>query len=166
MTLLLASHSTPLGTIKLLAHEHILVGANFSTEKALFEGLSEIDSERDVEKVSRIPVISDLLEDYFDGDINALNSVQTRQPGAKFSQLAWREIKKVKAGRTISYAELALRAGSAGAVRAAGTACGKNAVVLFIPCHRIVKSGGALGNYGYGVNKKEWLLRHENALQN
>ena len=44
------------------------------------------------------------------------------------------------------------------------TACAKNAIMLVVPCHRIVKSGGALGNYAYGVNKKEWLLSHEGAL--
>jgi methylated-DNA-[protein]-cysteine S-methyltransferase len=49
-------------------------------------------------------------------------------------------------------------------VRAAGSACAKNAIALVVPCHRIVKTGGALGNYAYGLSKKEWLLRHENAL--
>jgi methylated-DNA-[protein]-cysteine S-methyltransferase len=68
---------------------------------------------------------------------------------------------KVKAGKTISYADLADRAGSKAAVRAAGSACAKNAIALVVPCHRIVKTGGALGNYAYGVNKKEWLLSHE-----
>lgn len=68
---------------------------------------------------------------------------------------------KVKAGKVISYAELAERAGSPAAVRAAGSACAKNAIVLIVPCHRIVKTGGALGNYAYGLDKKGWLLRHE-----
>ena len=70
----------------------------------------------------------------------------------------------VKPGAVISYADLAERAGSPAAVRAAGSACAKNAIVLIVPCHRIVKTGGALGNYAYGLNKKEWLLRHEGAL--
>jgi methylated-DNA-[protein]-cysteine S-methyltransferase len=49
-------------------------------------------------------------------------------------------------------------------VRAAGSACANNAIMLVVPCHRVVKTGGALGNYAYGVNKKEWLLRHEGYL--
>ena len=73
-------------------------------------------------------------------------------------------MKKVKAGKVISYSELAKRAGSPAAVRAAGSACAKNAIVLIVPCHRIVKIGGALGNYAYGLEKKEWLLRHEGVL--
>lgn len=88
-----------------------------------------------------------------------------RQPGASFSQAAWKAMRKVRAGKVISYADLAKRAGSPEAVRAAGTACGKNLIAPIIPCHRIVKTGGALGNYGYGLDSKEWLLRHEGFLQ-
>ncbi len=59
---------------------------------------------------------------------------------------------------------LAQKAGSPAAVRAAGTACGRNAIAPIIPCHRIIRSDGSLGNYGYGVGKKSWLLRHEGAI--
>ncbi len=132
--------------------------------KALKESLSLEDSAKEIKSVVRIPVITDLLNDYFDGDIAALNSINVRQPGGQFSQAAWKAMRKVKAGKVISYSDLAERAGSPAAVRAAGSACAKNAIVLVVPCHRIVKSGGALGNYAYGLNKKEWLLRHEAAL--
>lgn len=74
-------------------------------------------------------------------------------------------MRKVSAGKTISYAELAKKAGSPDAIRAAGSACARNQVVIVVPCHRIVKSGGALGNYAYGLDAKEWLLRHEGALK-
>ena len=164
MTLLLTSISTPIGNLNLIADEHVLLAANLSTLKALKESLSAEDSEREIKSVSKIPVISDLIIDYFDGDISAINAIQVRQPGAHFSQAAWKAMKKVKAGSIISYGELAERAGSPAAVRAAGSACAKNAIVLVVPCHRIVKTGGALGNYAYGLNKKEWLLHHEGAL--
>jgi methylated-DNA-[protein]-cysteine S-methyltransferase len=49
-------------------------------------------------------------------------------------------------------------------VRAAGSACARNLIALVVPCHRIVKTGGALGNYAYGLRYKEWLLKHEGAL--
>ena len=164
MTLLLTSISTPIGNLNLIADEHVLLAANLSSVKALKESLSAEDSEREIKSVSKIPVISDLIIDYFDGDISAINAIQVRQPGAHFSQAAWKAMKKVKAGSIISYGELAERAGSPAAVRAAGSACAKNAIVLVVPCHRIVKTGGALGNYAYGLNKKEWLLHHEGAL--
>ena len=70
-------------------------------------------------------------------------------------------MRKISAGKTMSYSDIAERAGSPAAVRAAGSACANNAIMLVVPCHRVVKTGGALGNYAYGVSKKEWLLRHE-----
>lgn len=165
MTLLLSTFASPIGTFNLVADEHVLLGANLTTVRALKENLSEVDAMREVKNVGKIAVITELLADYFDGDISALNSIQVRQPGAQFSQSAWKAMKKVRPGSVISYGELAERAGSPAAVRAAGSACAKNAIVLVVPCHRIVKTGGALGNYAYGLAKKEWLLRHEGALQ-
>ena len=164
MTLLLTTLATPIGSLNLIADEHILLGANLSTLKALKESLSSEDSGRDIKSVAKIPVITDLINDYFDGDVTALNSIQVRQPGGNFSQAAWKAMKRVAPGKVISYAELAQKAGSPAAVRAAGSACAKNAIVLIVPCHRIVKTGGSLGNYAYGLSKKEWLLRHEGAL--
>ena len=157
MSLLLSSLKTPVGTLNLLADEQILIGANFSS-------LSKLGAQGDVKTVKAIPIITDLISDYFDGDLDALNGIRVRQDGAGFSQSAWKAMRKVKAGKVLSYADLADRAGSPAAVRAAGSACAKNAIVLVVPCHRIVKTGGALGNYAYGLVKKEWLLRHEGAL--
>ena len=157
MPLLVTSHKTPVGTLNLLADDQILIGANLSTVSAFKAG-------RDVKVVKSIPVISDLINDYFDGDLTALNGIQVRQPGAAFSQAAWKAMRKVAPGKTWSYADLAAKAGSPAAVRAAGSACANNAIMLVVPCHRIVKTGGALGNYAYGVDKKQWLLIYEGFL--
>ena len=164
MTLLLSSFDSPVGTLNLISDEHLLLAANLSTLKALQESLDSQYSEREIKRVKKIPIITDLISDYFDGDISALNAISVSQPGAHFSQEAWKAMKKVRPGSVISYADLADRAGSSNAVRAAGSACAKNAIVIVVPCHRIVKTGGALGNYAYGLGKKEWLLRHEGAL--
>ena len=164
MPLFLTSHKTPIGTLNLIAQEDVLLAANLSTLSAAKASLDEDDCANGFKEVKSIPVISDLITDYFDGDLSALNAIKVRQPGAPFSQAAWKAMRRVKAGKTLSYAELADRAGSSAAVRAAGSACAKNAIVLVVPCHRIVKTGGALGNYAYGLNKKEWLLRFEAAL--
>lgn len=164
MPLFLTSHKTPIGTLNLIAHEDVLLAANLSTIRSLRESLDADDNAREFKEVKSIPVISELITDYFDGDLSALDAIKVRQPGAPFSQAAWKAMRRVKAGKTLSYADLADRAGSPAAVRAAGSACAKNAIVLVVPCHRIVKTGGALGNYAYGLNKKEWLLRFEAAL--
>ena len=157
MPLLVTSIKTPVGTLNLLADDQILIGANLSN-------ISAFNVNADVKSVKVIPVISDLISDYFDGDLTAINAIKVRQPGATFSQAAWKAMRKVNAGKVISYADLADKAGSPAAVRAAGSACANNAIMLVVPCHRIVKTGGALGNYAYGVDKKEWLLSHEGFL--
>lgn len=162
MALLSTTFDSPIGGINLIADGAILLAANLSNLKAAKESLHPDYYEFKIEPVKKIPVISDLLKDYFDGDISAINGIKVSQPGPTFSQAAWKVMRKVRG--VISYAELADRAGSPAAVRAAGSACAKNAIVLVVPCHRIIKTGGNLGNYAYGLNKKEWLLRHEGAL--
>lgn len=157
MPLFIASHKTPIGTLNLLADDQVLIGTNLST-------LADLNGGKDVRIVKSIPVISDLISDYFDGNLLAINAIKVRQPGAAFSQAAWKAMRKIVAGKVISYADLAAKAGSPAAVRAAGSACANNAIMLVVPCHRIVKTGGALGNYACGVSKKEWLLRHEGFL--
>ena len=164
MALLIASRSTPIGTLNLIADGELLLGANLSSVRALKDGLDSIYKGSDFREVSRIPIISDLIGDYFDGDTTAINAIKVSQPGGSFSQSAWKSMRKVRPGKVISYAQLAENSGSPKAVRAAGSACAKNAIVLVVPCHRIVKTGGALGNYAYGISKKEWLLRHEGLL--
>jgi methylated-DNA-[protein]-cysteine S-methyltransferase len=159
------SFKTPIGNLYLIADQQILLAAGFSGFDDLIPRLSPTDSVREIEQVNEIPVISELISDYFSGDISSLNSIKVRQPGAPFYQSVWKEMRKVPVGKTWSYSDLAKRAGSAGAVRAVGTACSTNLIAAIVPCHRIVKSGGSLGNYAYGVEVKEWLLKHEGALQ-
>lgn len=141
MHLFLATHKTPIGSLNLIADGHVLLAANLSKISALKQSLEECDSKRELKEVKKIPVISDLISDYFDGDLSSLNAISVRQQGAPFSQGAWKAMRKVAAGKTLSYADLASRAGSPAAVRAAGSACAKNAIVLVVPCHRIVKPG-------------------------
>ena len=158
------TQKTPVGNLYLIADEQVLLAAGFKSFNYLIDRLDESDQVKEIKQLKSIPIISDLIDDYFNGDLDALNGLTVRQPGAQFSQNAWKAMRKIEAGKTWSYAELAKHAGSPDAVRAAGTACGNNLIAPIVPCHRIVKSGGALGNYGYGVKIKEWLLSHEGAL--
>lgn len=143
----------------------MLLASGFSNFKELSKQLEVEDQVRELKEVKRIPIVSDLIEDYLQGDLKALDGISVRQPGERFSQSAWKAMRKVSPGKTISYGELAKKAGSPDAVRAAGSACARNLIALVVPCHRIVKTGGALGNYAYGLDVKEWLLRHEGALK-
>ncbi|MCX6455057.1 MAG: methylated-DNA--[protein]-cysteine S-methyltransferase [Actinobacteria bacterium] len=158
------THRTPIGLLYLISSEDVLLGAGFRSFEDLLERMDPDDSSLEAKNVKTIPIISDLIADYFAGDFSALGGIKVRQPGEKFSQAIWKAMRKIPAGKTLSYSDLAARAGSPAAVRAAGTACGRNLIAPIIPCHRIIKSGGALGNYGYGLETKDWLLRHEGAL--
>ena len=162
--LLRTTLKTPVGALSLISREHILIAAGFTSQDELLDSISKQERQLESKKVNQIPIISDLVSDYFDGDLRALDGIKVDQEGEKFSQSAWRVMRKVSPGKTISYADLAKRAGSDDAVRAAGSACARNLIALVVPCHRIVKTGGALGNYAYGLRYKEWLLKHEGAL--
>jgi methylated-DNA-[protein]-cysteine S-methyltransferase len=156
---------TPVGVLSIICDEQVVVAAGFRSVGHLHEKLDAVNQERDLVAMKNGRWLTELIARYFDGDFDVFNGLSVRQPGSTFSQQAWRAMRKIPSGRVISYADLAKRAGSPPAVRAAGTACGRNAIAPIIPCHRIIRSDGAIGNYGYGENKKLWLLRHEGAIE-
>jgi len=149
----------------LIAHEHILLAAGFTSAEELATRLEKSDYDLGINPVKAIPIISDLVNDYFAGDLTALNGIKVRQPGPEFSQAVWKAMRKIPVGTTMSYSDLASRAGSPNAVRAVGSVCARNLIAPIVPCHRVVKTGGDLGNYAFGLDYKEQLLRHEGALQ-
>ena len=81
--------------------------------------------------------------------------------GTAFQERVWEELRKIPAGETRSYAEIAAAAGNPSAVRAAGSANGANNVAVLIPCHRVIRSDGSLGGYAYGLDIKRELLARE-----
>ncbi len=81
--------------------------------------------------------------------------------GTAFQQAVWAELRRIPAGETRSYAQIAAAVGSPNAVRAAGSANGANNVAVLIPCHRVIRSDGTLGGYAYGLERKEKLLKLE-----
>jgi methylated-DNA-[protein]-cysteine S-methyltransferase len=162
--LLSTTMASPIGKLYLLTRGETVLGLNLSGFQDLLSSLSPQELEEKIAKGSKAAGITEKLSDYFDGDIRAINSIKVKQPGGDFSQAAWTAMRKIKAGTTESYSDLAHRTGSPAAVRAAGSACAKNKIAIIIPCHRIIKTGGAIGAYGWGVNKKLWLLQHEGAL--
>ena len=73
----------------------------------------------------------------------------------------WRELRKIPAGQTRSYADIAAAIGEPGAVRAVGTANGSNPIAVLVPCHRVIRSDGTLGGYAGGLDRKRKLLAAE-----
>lgn len=101
--------------------------------------------------------------DYVAGDLAAIDAVPVAQAASPFLERAWAELRQIPAGEPETYAQLAARSGRPSAVRAAGSACARNPTALFVPCHRIVRTGGGLGGFAYGLDVKRWLLGHERA---
>lgn len=81
--------------------------------------------------------------------------------GTAFQQAIWNELRRIPAGETRTYADIAAAVGKPKAVRAAGSANGANNVAVLIPCHRVIRTDGGLGGYAYGVERKEKLLNAE-----
>lgn len=104
------------------------------------------------------------LADYFAGKRRRFD-LPLAPGGTPFQMRVWREIARIPYGETISYAELARRAGAPGAARAAGAATGRNPLSIVVPCHRVVASGGGLTGYAGGLERKTRLLEIEGALQ-
>jgi methylated-DNA-[protein]-cysteine S-methyltransferase len=162
--LLSRSITSPIGKLYLVTHDDVVLGLNLSGIDEIVASLDSKYQEMTIKREASPSRAAQALTDYFDGDLHAFNSIKVSQRGGDFSQAAWSGMRKIKAGKTESYAQLAKRAGSPAAVRAAGSACAKNKIVIIVACHRVINSNGTIGAYGPGTEKKLWLLRHEGAL--
>jgi methylated-DNA-[protein]-cysteine S-methyltransferase len=111
-----------------------------------------------------LPAVAAVLERYFTGEIEALDTVPVELNGTPFQKNVWQALRRIPVGTTISYAELAKRIGDPAAVRAVGTANGANPVAVIVPCHRVIGSNGRLTGYGGGLDRKQWLLEHEGVV--
>lgn len=98
---------------------------------------------------------------YYAGDLAAIDSVAVEQGGTDMQRAGWLALRNIAPGRPLTYAEFATALGSPSAVRAAASICAKNAPALFVPCHRVLRTGGALGGFAWGVDVKQALLDRE-----
>ena len=108
--------------------------------------------------------IRDAMAAYFAGQFDTLNTIAWATNGTAFQNAVWTALTQIPTGETITYSELARRAGRPAAVRAAGHANGSNPLSIVAPCHRVIGMDGALTGYGGGIERKRWLLAHERAL--
>ena len=129
------------------------------------EALATYVSPRVLEAPSRLDEERRELEEYFEGKRDRFDvPVDWSLTSAGFRSRALHAVARIPYGKTQTYAEIAKAAGNDRAFRAAGTACGRNPIPLIVPCHRVVQSGGGIGNYGGGPEMKRALLDLEGAL--
>ncbi|MED7927417.1 methylated-DNA--[protein]-cysteine S-methyltransferase [Nonomuraea sp. LP-02] len=159
---------TPIGPLALLARDKVLVAAGFTADpEQMFARLSPELRAEGLEVVDDLGPAVEAVRAYLAGDFDALDDVPVEQPGSPTRKRLHTALREVPAGTTVSYAELAERAGlPRTAARAAGSACAQNLIAPFVPCHRVLPSTGGYGGYYYGVPVKEWLLAHESGRNN
>jgi methylated-DNA-[protein]-cysteine S-methyltransferase len=105
--------------------------------------------------------LSSAMRRYFKGEIGVLAGLPVATTGTPFQSSVWKALRRIKDGTTVSYGELARRIGKPRAVRAVGLANGQNPISIVVPCHRVIGSDGSLTGYGGGLERKQWLLKHE-----
>jgi methylated-DNA-[protein]-cysteine S-methyltransferase len=160
------SADSPFGTLLLARSPRGLVRVGLPNQDA--EGLLEDLAARVSPRVLEAPAALDEerreLDLYFDGKLERFRLPLDWRLSGGFQLAVQRQIARIPYGQTRSYTEVARGAGNERAVRAAGTACGRNPLPLVVPCHRVLRSGGALGGYGGGAEMKRGLLELEGVL--
>jgi methylated-DNA-[protein]-cysteine S-methyltransferase len=161
-----ATMESPFGELVVAGTERGIVRLALprSDHDALLEDLASRISPRVLEAPARLDPVRRELEQYFEGRLMKFSVPVDWRLSAGFRSKVLHQIARIPYGRTLSYGEVAAKAGNPRAFRAAGTACGSNPVPLIVPCHRVVQSSGAVGNYGGGPEMKEALLKLEGAL--
>jgi methylated-DNA-[protein]-cysteine S-methyltransferase len=152
--------STPAGPFTIVGRGGTVVAAGFTADVTDLVPQVHPSLRDDVEADLELAVKA--TRAYFDGDLTAIDAVPvTQRSDGDFLGAAWDVLRTVPAGAPVTYAGYARLAGRPAAVRAAAQACARNAVALFVPCHRVVRTDGTLGGYRWGLGVKRWLLDHE-----
>ncbi len=148
----LAFYNSPVGVLEIKGSENGIESVSFMDEA----GTSS-------EQTSFLDECIQQLDEYFSGKRKNF-SVKLDLKGTVFQKKIWSELLKIPYGKTLSYLELAMKHGDVKAIRAVGTANGKNPVGIIVPCHRVIGASGDLVGYAGGLHRKKWLLELEGSL--
>ncbi|VAX35266.1 Methylated-DNA--protein-cysteine methyltransferase [hydrothermal vent metagenome] len=141
--------NTPIGTIEIQASSQGITKVVFS------------ESEDKIINPSKIThSCKQQLQEYFDSKRKKFD-LPLDQQGTLFQKSIWACLTKIPFGQVVSYLHIAKMANNPKAVRAVGAANGKNPIGIIVPCHRVIGSNGTLTGYAGGLNRKDWLLKHE-----
>jgi methylated-DNA-[protein]-cysteine S-methyltransferase len=161
---------TPVGPFTLLVDDGGVCAAGFTGRPETLQ--RRLDPRRrtaSTRPAADPDAVASRMRAYLGGEVGALDELAVDQPGDPQRLAAWRALRSVPAGQTVSYRQLGAMADLADAAtdplgaQAAGAACARNNVAVIVPCHRVVRADGRLGGYGWGVHRKSWLLDHEAA---
>ena len=164
MTTLIEFLPTPDGAFGVLATEdgRVLASGWTDREDALLARLRP--ERRPMSLVAgSVAGVRDAVDAYYSGEHGAIDAVPVVQDGGPFRRQAWEALRRIGPGRPLTYTQFAAAVGRPTAVRAAASACATNAVALFVPCHRVLRTDGTLGGFAWGTEVKRSLLARESA---
>jgi len=154
---------TPIGPLTVAATPVGLVRVGFGDGDTVADELAAQVSPRVVRLPGRLDDVRRQLDEYFAGLRHDFDVPIDRRLSRGYRLKVLEALSRVPYGAIVTYKDLAVATDNPGAVRAVGTAMATNPIPIVVPCHRVVRSGGSLGNYGGGPETKAWLLRHEGA---
>jgi methylated-DNA-[protein]-cysteine S-methyltransferase len=160
-----ATMDSPIGTLLLMATPKGLVRIAFEDENR-DEVLGEVAmqlSPRILEAPRRLDPVRRELDRYFAGELQDFEVPLDWSLVGDFARKVLRRTARIPYGSVASYGEVALEVGTPRGARAVGNALGSNPIPVVVPCHRVVRTGGAIGGYGGGLPRKRWLLALEGA---
>jgi len=162
-----ASLDSPFGKLTVAATERGLVRLTFPDEDldAVLERLAARISPRIVEAPGPLEAIRRELDEYFAGHRRRFELALDWTLVGPFGRRVLRAAGEIPYGSSLSYTQVAAEAGSPRGSRAAGNALGSNPIPIVVPCHRVLRSGGALGGYAGGLDRKRWLLELEGTIE-
>jgi methylated-DNA-[protein]-cysteine S-methyltransferase len=157
--------NSPIGELLLAATDVGLVRVAFQwADEDPLQELADTISPRILRSPKRLRQVAQQLEAYFDGTRRHFDLPFDMRLSRGFRREVLQALQRIDYGATASYADVAFDTGRPRAVRAVGTACGMNPLPVVIPCHRVIRSDGSLGQYGGGTDVKRALLELEGAL--
>lgn len=149
-----AEYASPLGKLLLRSDGAVLTGLWIGKD------LPEAEDEDAVLKQAKL-----WLDDYFRGE-NREMDIPLQPEGTDFQKQVWQLLGQIPYGQTTTYGALARQISEEMSAQAVGQAVGRNPIGILIPCHRVVGAGGKPTGYAWGIEKKQWLLEHEEKYRN
>jgi methylated-DNA-[protein]-cysteine S-methyltransferase len=150
---------SPIGPLTIVAADGALVGLSMTEQRHAPEP-GWFGEPVDAEDSKPLADTARQLRQYFDGERTEFD-LPLAMEGTQFQQRVWAALLKIQFGETLSYGQLADRIGQPSASRAVGLANGRNPISIIVPCHRVVGSNGSLTGFGGGIERKRYLLSHE-----
>lgn len=151
-------YKSPIGILE-------IIGTYQAISSILFVEREEIENTMQEETPQVLKDCLAQIDDYFKGKLLEFTFPYVMS-GTIFQRSVWNALKSISYAKTGSYKDIAVSIGNEKAIRAVGSANGRNKLTIVIPCHRIIGKSGKLTGYAGGLWRKEWLLQHEQKVKN